>query len=1620
MTLRNNISWRSSATAVGLLLAATAILWSAFGGRATPTAAKPAEPELAPQPRVVEPVAYYADLEPAKNPARLCLQDDGNKVVGWFSGPESFAGMGVLVQVGDKTEWVKIRAGNIFTWDYTQTKPTDVTVSALFGWQPNEFFHEKLTIAPAVAEKDPSVFFVVDRTAYRPTQVLNFAGFLRRLNGQGEFEPIPMTDVNVELVSQQKQTKIYKAQLKSDESGKIAGSYVFSDADPLDTYTLRIPAFKGEAKLLLGEYRKSKIRLKISGDVKDEKLTLKFETVDFLDKAVPATKLSFNAQVVEKKKEERTHALKAEDFAYFTPSTNSYFETVDLAEEDRLLWIADNVMPQQGSGNGSHVVAQFNNDMALNGAEPGQFTIDLKKEWKVGHFSIAIQGVVTDANGREQRASHSISLACVTAAAKARLEIAKEIYAAGEKIVTHLKSEDGRPVDGVTSLIVMKLSPAPVGGGGYGYGYYGDNGYYGLNQYAYSYRNPRRYWNYNPPQEAAKRTLVTALPLRDNSATVKITEPGAYKLVAVTHHDDGRTTQTEAGCIVKNGNDLTPFSMHLDRDSFNSGDRLQGTIYSRYTGAKVLLTLRDSSGLRFWKPMTLNDKGVATIDESLPAELKYGCSVDLHYLDDAGINFVLGRFIRVNPKDRILTVTTQVKEEVIPGEQVKIALAVDRPEQVDLIVSVYDQSLLGINPDKSVDIRNFYLADERARVQQASDLLRRRLGDVTIETLVMKAEALIKADPRPGDPAQEQLKAIVSNVRSNKYLRSNDLVGLLRLAGLEIQLNPFWYAYHGQSWHYPVQDVKAPLRQVVLAKHGEYYLVFGSIGETLMLHEMHPSWVNINPMQYANRYYNRLGYASNLGYGRNSMEMGNMARGDAHRSFTSGNSSNSFRPEAQGFISHMPAPNQPGGGQPVPLIDADADQGHIGVRRDFSDSAYWNAHVRTDKDGRAEVEFKVPDSLTNWQVVVTAVSKKMHVGQAKAAFRTFKPIMVWPMLPRTFTEGDLVELFGSVHNRTDKAQDIKVRLKVENGEILTAETKTVHVPAKDSVNVYWTFRARSAGFTQLLMSVDCEGGSDASLKRLPVLRAAAEQILTKSGQVKGDGTTFVIPKDIDLNSARLEVSFAPSLAADLADTLNFLVDYPYGCVEQTMSRFLPAVKVAQILKQYQVDHPELNKKMPGVVASGVKRLLELQQPDGGWGWHGGSQTHEMMTPYALFGLLQAEKGGYTIPNETAIQRGLVRLRNFIDIMNEQQASDRIYCMYVYSHREKLTDDMWKFIDNLQKQNKLTDYATALCLEMAVEQEKKDLAKKLMDGLRSTAKKNTNGHVYWTTAGFSRWSENPHEITAAAMKAIVAFDKDDALIDGILGYFAATKRGDRWNSTKDTAMILFAMCDYLAKANYNPEAKNELAFTLNGDQKHDVKFDDKLTKKITIPGGNLKAGDNKLTFKTEMTGVMYRAVLRYWKTGRDIAAMDKGIKVERKFMLWDEKTKQITKTLKSGDTVDRGAYIICDTMATYHLPEGMRYMLMECPKPATAEVIPMDDPRFAVMQVSTGYALREERLASVAFHHEQTGQIVQNRVIMLAELAGDYVVAPAFVELMYQTETRGHSGSFSLKVADVKK
>ena len=191
---------------------------------------------------------------------------------------------------------------------------------------------------------------------------------------------------------------------------------------------------------------------------------------------------------------------------------------------------------------------------------------------------------------------------------------------------------------------------------------------------------------------------------------------------------DGSTIQSETGVVVQAPAKLPGLVLQLDKREIDSGARLTGVVHTRFAGAKLLLTLRDSQGIKLTKPITTAANGVAKIDEALPANLRYGCAVCVQYPESATTIHADQRELFVIPTDRTISVTTTVPDEVGPGADIKLGVQLDRQEEVDLIVSVFDESLLGVSGDLSKNIRDFYLADARGQGRAARELAATRVG----------------------------------------------------------------------------------------------------------------------------------------------------------------------------------------------------------------------------------------------------------------------------------------------------------------------------------------------------------------------------------------------------------------------------------------------------------------------------------------------------------------------------------------------------------------------------------------------------------------------------------------------------------------------------------------------------------------------------------------------------------------------------------------------------------------------------------------------------------------------------------------------------------------------------
>jgi len=1557
----------------------------------------------------------------AKNPSILHVFPEAGSIQGWISGTENLKGQKVTLKTDAGEQELVIGKDNRFEWQTSSLDEQAVTLT--FGEQ------KYVASIPSRSTTKPVVFFVVDRSVYRPETELQFAAYLREMDREGEFRPITDRSYEVEIQSTTKKITVATLPLKTDDFGRITGSYTFSSADPLDDYSIRIKDVGGSAMVKLAEFRKAKVRLNIESERKDDVLTLRFQARDFLNKPVPASSVRFTARVVQ---------TSTPPFDLWGLDPNQYFDREgkdispwEMPTAEQIALIRSGVArPGQRANDGDiHIISE---ELEIRD-EHAEYEISLDPSWQTDH-ALEIEATLIDANNREQHASQRIELS-QSSEETIKLELPQSDILIDEEIT--LKAETS--TDQAVSFVLLRLDSSQPN---YTPMQTGFRPHIGSQINHHSQIRSSNWIGSQPNQDmradqlsdidetkVITRNYVTILPSKkiadgNYESKLRLKIPGAYIIQAFAHDSDGILLRSEQALAVRSKESGQQLRITLKSDQLKRTEPIRGTISCAYDNARILLSIRDGNGLQIMHPITCK-KGDNIFEIFLPNSLSVGCEISAGYSDDGIKTHIITQPFYVAPKDKEMKITTVSPEVAEPGEEVEIQISVDRKEAVDLVVSVYDQSLLGIGPDRPVDARSLFHADLRIDETTTENALRVYLGGLTLAAIQAQLEEILKEDDKPITDLRNRLSHLHSHLH-NKTIDENAVRTLLAWRGAPVGLQ----IESGGYWHIQLseEDMRNPVHKL-LNRTGV------NAGTNLHIHkfgEIIAIWVTrqsdgyvqilsgdpaIHYSQYPyNNYYGRginLGGWGGAGAGfgesfREELRSSNRRslRGDGHFSQLTMNASFSTL-SGQAMISHLPAeaiqiPAQSGGSVPI--------------RRDFSDSAFFDAKVRTNEQGKAVVRFKLPDSLTNWRVVVTGVSRDLHIARHTDAFKTFKPVMVWPMLSQSFTSGDRSKIFATVHNHTDKEQRFTVSAEVKNGMLHGTKEQIVSVAPNSNEAVYFDYEAGKPGLTEILMTAICKAGQDASLKRLPVNPCTAEQVITRSGFVNAS-TSFEIPEDIDLSQAKLEVTVVPSLAGDMMDSLDYLVGYPHGCVEQTMSRFLPVIKVAQILEKFEVEDEKLKKMVPEYANAGIKRLLELQQADGGWGWNGTSQTHEMMTPYALLGLIEAEKAGFEIPNKTAIPRGIERLKGFISSMGENQSSDRIYCMWVYQHHAKLSDDWWQWLEGIvdrtlgtdaDRSKLLSDYAAAMAMEMAAEKGKVGLANKLERLLAYRAKRSGN-QVHWTTANFSSWGNDRFEITAAVLKSFAAHDPNHPIVPKILSYFATTKRGKQWNSTKDTAMILYAMCDYLSTQEQSQSGSYVAGILVNG-QLHELKIPDWKPATLTIKGDDLKVGKTELGFKAARPNQLYRMVFRYWKDGKEVEATQLGASVSRRFYLSDKAGKYL-KQLNSGDRVPRGSFI--SSIMDARLDEGLfNFSLAVNPKPSCAEYTTVTEN-----SQESPHVLKEAKASGTYWHHETGSQSLQNGCVYRVELDGEFLIAPAYVELMYDTEIRGNSSSFRLIVGD---
>jgi hypothetical protein len=317
-------------------------------------------------------------------------------------------------------------------------------------------------------------------------------------------------------------------------------------------------------------------------------------------------------------------------------------------------------------------------------------------------------------------------------------------------------------------------------------------------------------------------------------------------------------------------------------------------------------------------------------------------------------------------------------------------------------------------------------------------------------------------------------------------------------------------------------------------------------------------------------------------------------------------------------------------------------------RSTFKDTAYWNAQLRTGPEGSVAVTFPFPDNLTSFRFTARGVTKDHKVGSIRQNVVVRMPFYARIVASRVLQEGNTLSLLGLVHNHTGEPQTVTCAFQAPFPVRRAGPAAPITVlPGQVGRVEYEVSVDRYLPEAELTLSAESSAGlRDAVAIKVPGRRRGTPFREGRSGSVAGGvprEEVFRVPEGALPGTVKLCVNVDAGLHSAILEGLEPLIEYPYGCVEQTMSRFFPAVAANRALG----DSPHRWKeKLPAVVARGLSRLYALQGPEGGWGWWGPGQG-DSMTAYVLYGLAQCKRAGTGV-DRSVVDRAAAQLRKHLE------------------------------------------------------------------------------------------------------------------------------------------------------------------------------------------------------------------------------------------------------------------------------------------------------------------------------------------------------------------------------------
>jgi len=734
--------------------------------------------------------------------------------------------------------------------------------------------------------------------------------------------------------------------------------------------------------------------------------------------------------------------------------------------------------------------------------------------------------------------------------------------------------------------------------------------------------------------------------------------------------------------------------------------------------------------------------------------------------------------------------------------------------------------------------------------------------------------------------------------------------------------------------------------------------------------------------------------------------------------------SGDLRRDLQNQTPYQEILNQPltgGGGGPLGQAVG------IQIRQDFNPVAYFNPCVVTDEQGRASVTFKFPDTMTAYRVYVVACDSGSRFKTVTKPAVVTKDFYLEPGLPRFLNRGDEFRFKVSAFNQSERKGAVQFQIQSATEVSMNARADSYPIGSFDRVLIPVEGTAEKAGSCEVTVSAAFLDLQDAVRVKIPVSSGFLLQRHALSGTLTGSGSiTYDLPEstrklssdEVAMEDLQVLLTLSTSPFLRMKKGLSYLLDYPYGCVEQTSSRVLPLASLRSLVVSGLVPGIDA-RKVDDFLKAGVARLFSMQTGSGGFAYWPGQQNPSFWgTLYALTALTFAREAGVDVPQremDNALGYLSDRMGNREPDVGDRGESHRGLAAYVLAKADRLSlgelERLGKDFETLNRESRLL---TLLAAKRSGYWPDEEIAEKAREALLQ--KGSDRGPVSYNAA---------HREPAVALLAACTLLDATEICDSLAGpVLAAMGPEGRWTSTSDTGWALLSLGEYFRRANFPKEPLSGRVVQGDGSESA-FNVDASKTASVRIPPMTFLSDPHLEVSCDRESTVSYELALTYPQTDVAVEGASQGFTIHKTI----ENTAG-TDTIYVGDVVKVTVRV------------GMKggeynYLVLDDPLPAglvavnaalaTEEPVEGDgpkgeedywsywDPDGFYRLMPNYFEIRDDRV--LAFRDRMWGGDCQYGYYARAVCAGTFRMPSTKVQLMYSPEVYGYTPESEIAIQE---